>query len=39
MGLEQIFSTFRTDSTISRVNRPELHPLDAGPEITEVLDA
>lgn len=37
--LEQIFSTFRADSTLSRVNRGELHVLDAGPEITEVLDA
>jgi FAD:protein FMN transferase len=37
--LEQIFSTFRIDSPISRVNRCELHLLDAAPEITEVLDA
>ena len=37
--LEQIFSTFRADSTISRVNRRELHMLDAGSEIIEVLDA
>jgi FAD:protein FMN transferase len=37
--LEQIFSTFRTDSELSRVNRGELHVLDAGPEIAEVLDA
>ncbi len=37
--LEQIFSTFRPDSTINRVNRGELHVLDAGPEVTEVLDA
>ena len=37
--LEQIFSTFRTDSVVSRVNRGELHLLDAGPEVTEVMDA
>lgn len=37
--LEQIFSTFRPDSELSRVNRGELHVLDAAPEITEVLDA
>lgn len=37
--LEQVFSTFRADSAISRINRGELHLLDAGPEVTEVLDA
>lgn len=37
--LEQIFSTFRPDSVLSRVNRGEVHVLDAGPEITEVMDA
>jgi thiamine biosynthesis lipoprotein len=37
--LEQIFSTFRADSSISRINRGELHLLDAEPEVAEVLDA
>lgn len=37
--LEQIFSTFRPDSVLSRINRGELHVLDAGPEIADVLDA
>ena len=37
--LEQIFSTFRPDSVVSRINRGELHLLDAGPEVTEVMDA
>jgi FAD:protein FMN transferase len=37
--LEQIFSTFRPTSEISRVNRGELHLLDASPEVIEVVDA
>jgi thiamine biosynthesis lipoprotein len=34
-----VFSTFRDDSEISRINRGELHHLDASPELIEVLDA
>ena len=37
--LEAMFSTFRPDSEISRINRDELHPLDASPEVVEVIDA
>jgi thiamine biosynthesis lipoprotein len=37
--LEQIFSTFRSSSEISRINRGELHLLDASPEVIEVVDA
>jgi thiamine biosynthesis lipoprotein len=37
--LEQIFSTFRSSSEISRINRNELHLLDASPEVIEVVDA
>ena len=37
--LEQIFSTFRPSSEISRINRGELHLLDASPEVIEVVDA
>ena len=37
--LEAIFSTFRPDSEISRVNRGELHLLDCSPEVVDVLDA
>jgi thiamine biosynthesis lipoprotein len=37
--LESIFSTFRSDSEISRINRGELHLLDASPEVIEVVDA
>lgn len=37
--LEDVFSTFRPHSAISRINRGELHVLDAGPEVLEVLDA
>lgn len=37
--LEAMFSTFRPDSEISRINRGELHALDASPEVIEVLDA
>ena len=37
--LEQIFSTFRASSEISRINRGELHLLDASPEVIEVVDA
>jgi thiamine biosynthesis lipoprotein len=37
--LEGIFSTFRPSSEISRINRGELHLLDAGPEVIEVIDA
>ena len=37
--LEEMFSTFRPTSEISRINRGELHLLDAGPEVLEVVDA
>jgi thiamine biosynthesis lipoprotein len=37
--LEQIFSTFRATSEISRVNRGELALLDCSPEVIEVMDA
>ena len=37
--LESIFSTFRSSSEISRINRGELHLLDASPEVIEVVDA
>ncbi len=37
--LEAIFSTYRPDSEISRVNRGELHLLDCSPEVVDVLDA
>jgi thiamine biosynthesis lipoprotein len=37
--LEDIFSTFRPTSDISRINSGELHVLDARPEVIEVLDA
>jgi thiamine biosynthesis lipoprotein len=37
--LEQMFSTFRADSEISRINRGELHLLDASGEVLEVVDA
>lgn len=37
--LEAMFSTYRPTSEISRINRAELHVLDAGPEVLEVLDA
>ena len=36
---EQMFSTFRHDSEVSRINRGELHLLDASQEVVEVLDA
>lgn len=37
--LEQMFSIYRTDSQISRINRQELHVLDASREVIDVLDA
>ena len=37
--LEQMFSTFRPDSEISRINAGQLHLLDASPEVIDVLDA
>jgi thiamine biosynthesis lipoprotein len=37
--LETLFSTFRRDSEISRINGGELHLLDASPEVIEVVDA
>jgi FAD:protein FMN transferase len=37
--LESMLSTFRADSEISRINRGELHALDASPEVLEVIDA
>jgi thiamine biosynthesis lipoprotein len=37
--LEEVFSTFRGSSEISRVNSGDLHLLDAGSEVIEVVDA
>ena len=37
--LEQMFSVYRADSEISRINRQELHVLDASREVIDVLDA
>jgi FAD:protein FMN transferase len=37
--LEEIFSTFSRSSEISRINRGELHLLDASREVIEVVDA
>lgn len=37
--LEAIFSTFRPDSEICRINRGDVHLLDAVPEVIEVIDA
>jgi thiamine biosynthesis lipoprotein len=37
--VEEMFSTFRETSEISRINRGELHLLDASPEVVEVVDA
>lgn len=37
--IEQRFSTFRDDSEISRINRGELHLLDASVDVVEVMDA
>ncbi len=37
--LEDVFSTFRPRSEISRLNRGELHLLDCRPEVLHVLDA
>jgi thiamine biosynthesis lipoprotein len=37
--LEALFSTFRADSEVSRVNRGELHLLDCSSEVVDVLDA
>jgi thiamine biosynthesis lipoprotein len=37
--LEEVFSTYRPTSEISRINRGELHVLDASPEVLEVVDA
>lgn len=37
--LEQMFSVFRADSEISRINDGTLHHLDASPEVIEVLDS
>jgi thiamine biosynthesis lipoprotein len=36
---EAMFSTFRGSSEISRINRKELHVLDASKEVVDVLDA
>ena len=36
---EQLFSTFRPSSEVSRINKGELHLLDASQEVVEVLDA
>ena len=35
---ESVLSTFRPDSDVSRINRGELHLLDADPMVVEVLD-
>lgn len=37
--LEAVFSVFREDSEISRINSGDLHHLDASSEVIEVLDA
>ena len=37
--LESMFSVFRPESEISRINAGTLHHLDASPEVMEVLDA
>jgi FAD:protein FMN transferase len=37
--LERLLSTFLPSSEISRINRGELHLLDASPEVIEVVDA
>jgi thiamine biosynthesis lipoprotein len=37
--LEQMFSVYRDTSEISRINRGELHLLDASPEVLDVMDA
>ncbi len=37
--LEAMFSTFRANSEVGRINRGELHLLDASPEVLEVVDA
>ncbi|MCB1249931.1 MAG: FAD:protein FMN transferase [Acidimicrobiales bacterium] len=37
--LEAVFSTFRRDSQISRINAGDLHLLDADAEVLDVLDA
>jgi thiamine biosynthesis lipoprotein len=39
VDIEARFSTFRPDSEISRINRGELHLLDASPDVVEVMDA
>lgn len=39
VDIEQRFSTFRSDSEISRINRGELHLLDASADLIEVMDA
>lgn len=36
--IESVFSTFRPDSEISRINRGELHHLEASREVIDVLD-
>ena len=38
-GIEAVFSTFRPDSEISRINAGSLHVLDASREVVDVLDA
>lgn len=37
--LEELFSVYRADSEISRINAGTLHHLDASPEVIDVLDA
>jgi thiamine biosynthesis lipoprotein len=37
--LEGVFSTFRESSAISRINRGDIHLLDAGDDVIEVVDA
>lgn len=39
VDIEQRFSTFKQNSEISRINRGELHLLDASPDVVEVMDA
>ncbi|NBN89881.1 MAG: FAD:protein FMN transferase [Actinobacteria bacterium] len=39
VDIEHRFSTFRTESEISRINRGDLHLLDASADVLEVMDA
>lgn len=39
VDVERRFSTFRVDSEVSRINRGEMHLLDASADVVEVMDA